>query len=148
MLGEGGPAGVNPPQPPFTKGGNKRDFVAGAGRGREGILHNQLVLKFGGQGGGFLGHRQQRLVGHQGYCPRVVQNIGALVPLVGRIDGDADGAQQGQAEPAVQVLHAVGHEQTDPVTLMYSHGLEHSGGTQNIVLELAVGELPSGHLQE
>ena len=113
-----------------------------------GLAHQKFVAYFRGKLGGLLGHFQQGGVGHQGRRPSVVQDVGRLVPLVGGVDGHADGTDEGQAEPAVHELSAVGQEQADAVAMADAGGAEHAGSALDGVVEVSVGDLLAGDLEE
>ena len=99
------------------------------------------MTQFGGEFGGFAGYIQQGRVGHQGCGTGVVQDVRRLIPLVGRVNGHADGADERQPEPAIHELGAVGEEEADAVTVADAGGLEHASGALDGVVELAVGQL-------
>ena len=87
-------------------------------------------------------------MGHQRRGASVVQDIRRLIPLVGRVNGHADGTDERQPEPAVHELSAVGEEEADAVTVADAGGLEHASGALDGVIELAVGQLLAGNLEE
>ena len=108
----------------------------------------ELEVKAGGQGGGFLSGVEERGVGHEGGGGGVVEDVGCFVALVGGVDGDGDGADEGESEPAEQELGAVGEEEADAVAVADASGLEHAGGALDGGVEIAVGDVLAGDFEE
>ena len=131
LLGEGVPSGR-----------------AGGIHVRRGVGHEEPGPDAGGELGGFFGHVDERGVGDEPGGFGVVEDVGRFVALVGGVDGDGDGADGGQSEPAVEELGAVGQEEADPVAGVDAQTTEHSGGAEGPFLELAVGDAVSGDFDE
>ena len=108
----------------------------------------ELEVEAGGEGGGFLGGVEEGDVGDEGRGGSVVEDVGCFVALVGGVDGDGDGADEGEAEPAEHELGAVGEEEADAVAVGDAGGLEHAGGALDGVVEVAVGDLLAGDFEE
>ena len=113
-----------------------------------GFADEELVAEIGGESGGLLGGVDEGGVGDEGGCGSVVEDVGGFVTLVGGVDGDGDGSNQGEAEPAEHELGAVWEEEADAVAVADAGGLEHASGALDGVVEIAVGEFAVGELEE
>ena len=87
-------------------------------------------------------------MGNDGRGAGVVQDVGCFVALVGGVDGHADGADERQPEPAIHELSAVGQEEADAVAVADARGLKHASGALDGVVEVAVGQLLAGNIEE
>ena len=83
-------------------------------------------------------------MGHDGFGGGVLQDKGGFVPLVGGVDRNADRPQQGQAEPAVKKLRAIGQQEAYPVAAADAPFLKHPGGLPRPVVELPVSQRRAG----
>ena len=130
----------------------ERDWVKSGQLGSEasasGALTRSLRRRSGSEGGGFLGSVEEGGVGDDCGGGGVVEDEGCFVALVGGVDGDGDGADEGEAEPAEHELGAVGEEEADAVAVVDAGGLEHAGGALDGVVEVAVGDFLAGDFEE
>ena len=112
------------------------------------IAAQYAVADAGGKVGSGPGNVGQRWVGDHRDGLGIVQDVGGLVAAVGGVDGNGDGPQFRQPEPAVQVLDGVGHEQADSVAMLDAHFPEHRRSPQHTVAYLSIGVCGSADLDE